>query len=329
MLLMSIKPPSRVSRIPRSITLHTHYKAHEWSMWLLYYSPVILRNILPKQYFDHWMHLVKGISLLSKKSVEVYECDQAQEYFNSFSENILALYGDKQQTYNVHQLLHFPFFAKLYGPLQKFSMFPFENYNMTVSKYVKGSQYVTTQIAKRYLREIQLRFANTKGMASALFSKSSSNLTPTDFNGFLFQHEITSSRLSVETLNVLIGDSIQVKSSTFFSKLRTPYRKLFCSKHYTLSKKRNSYCALLMDNRVIVIDVFVCNTIDNVTKMYAVGKVHELQICFPSVTHILKSRQSYFACIECKDLKDVMLLVVDENDFYFCSFLNDVENYAS
>lgn len=51
-LLLKIKPPSNVSRTPRSIKERRYWKAHEWLMWLLYYSISILKGILPERYLN-------------------------------------------------------------------------------------------------------------------------------------------------------------------------------------------------------------------------------------------------------------------------------------
>lgn len=63
-LLLKIKPPSNVSRTPRSMKERHYWKDHEWLMWLLYYSISILKGILPERYLNHWLKLVSGIALL-------------------------------------------------------------------------------------------------------------------------------------------------------------------------------------------------------------------------------------------------------------------------
>ena len=54
--LLSIKPPSSISRCPRSIEAHRKYfKASELRSFLLYYGPTVLLNILPKIYYEHFL----------------------------------------------------------------------------------------------------------------------------------------------------------------------------------------------------------------------------------------------------------------------------------
>ena len=53
--LLSIKPPSSISRCPCSIEAHRKYfKALELRSFILYYGPTVLLNILPKIYYEHF-----------------------------------------------------------------------------------------------------------------------------------------------------------------------------------------------------------------------------------------------------------------------------------
>lgn len=58
-LLLSIKPPSEITRTPRSLFDRKLWKASEWKNFLLYYSFLCLQSVnLPKKYLDHWFLLV-------------------------------------------------------------------------------------------------------------------------------------------------------------------------------------------------------------------------------------------------------------------------------
>ena len=114
--LLQIKPPNRVSRNPRSPALSKLYKAHKWSMWFFYYSIIILKNILPDDLFEHWLHLVCGVALISKPFTEDH-LNIASGELNTFSRNMEAHYGPNNCTYNTHLLLHLSYFASRFGPL--------------------------------------------------------------------------------------------------------------------------------------------------------------------------------------------------------------------
>jgi hypothetical protein len=51
--LLSIKPPCSISRTPRSLSVMKFWKAHEWLVWLLFYSLPVLKDILHQKYYTH------------------------------------------------------------------------------------------------------------------------------------------------------------------------------------------------------------------------------------------------------------------------------------
>ena len=51
--LMKIRPPSRISKKPRSVATMKHWKASEWRNWLLYYCLPCLEEVVKKCYHDH------------------------------------------------------------------------------------------------------------------------------------------------------------------------------------------------------------------------------------------------------------------------------------
>ncbi|XP_064479165.1 uncharacterized protein LOC135392379 [Ornithodoros turicata] len=55
-LLLSIKPPHCITRLPRSVTDRAHWKASESRNWLLFYSIPCTADVLPR---EHWRHLAK------------------------------------------------------------------------------------------------------------------------------------------------------------------------------------------------------------------------------------------------------------------------------
>jgi len=57
-LLLKIKPPCAIKRLPRSLSTRKYWKASEWRSFLLFYSPVVLKSCFPREYFRHWYLLV-------------------------------------------------------------------------------------------------------------------------------------------------------------------------------------------------------------------------------------------------------------------------------
>ena len=60
--LLQIKPPTTITRVPRSIQQHhSYWKASEYRAWLLFYSLPVMLNILPDEYLAHHMLLVESV----------------------------------------------------------------------------------------------------------------------------------------------------------------------------------------------------------------------------------------------------------------------------
>lgn len=63
-----------------------------------------------------------------------------------------ALYGEKNMHYNIHLLLHIGKCVKLMGPLWANSLFSFESFNGSLTRLVKGTRGVMSQISQKYSR---------------------------------------------------------------------------------------------------------------------------------------------------------------------------------
>lgn len=103
-----ILPPSKITRTLRLLEDLKRFKASEFRNFLLHYSLVILKNLLPNAYY-------KNLSLLGYPITRVED-----------------LYGEEFMKYNVHLLLHLPESVKNYGAMFPWSTLPYEDYNHTL-----------------------------------------------------------------------------------------------------------------------------------------------------------------------------------------------------
>lgn len=104
--LCSIQPPSGVSRIPRSVTERHFWKAHEWHMWLFFYSVPVLKGTLPEKYLVNWAKLIKGVGLLLLESITSEEITESENLLIAFAQEAEALYDICHMTFNIHLCLH-------------------------------------------------------------------------------------------------------------------------------------------------------------------------------------------------------------------------------
>ncbi|KYN22559.1 hypothetical protein ALC57_05085 [Trachymyrmex cornetzi] len=77
-----------------------------------------------------------------------------------FVENYSALYGRQHMSYNVHNLVHLCDYVKLWGTLDEFSAFKYENYMQKIKSKIKSSSRPLQQLINRCIEEDKLNIKN-------------------------------------------------------------------------------------------------------------------------------------------------------------------------
>ena len=78
--LLNITPPNCISRPPRSIAKDfAHWKASEYRSFLFFYAIPCLWNILPDEYFHHFILFVEAIWLLDQSSISPHCLQKARK----------------------------------------------------------------------------------------------------------------------------------------------------------------------------------------------------------------------------------------------------------
>lgn len=90
--LSLIKPPCEFTRCPQNID--DKLKASEWKNFIIYYSMIVLKGILPKKYYEHWFLLVYCTYTLLKPKLSVDEYKTVEKTLKTFHDNIEKLYGE-------------------------------------------------------------------------------------------------------------------------------------------------------------------------------------------------------------------------------------------
>ncbi len=168
--------PDCFQRRPRSLNEIDFWKSSELRSFLLYSGPMVLKGMLEKPMYDHFMYLSAAINIL----VCPYLCSQpallqkAREFLEYFVSQAKVIYGEKFLVYNVHSLLHLVDDVERFGCLDNFSCFPFENYNQSLKKMVRSGNYPLQQIIKR-LSETESSLGQPKKLSLSLSSKHPSN----------------------------------------------------------------------------------------------------------------------------------------------------------
>lgn len=81
---MKIRIPKLITRYPRSIKERNLWKTSEWRNWLIWYSLICLRPILPAKYLKHLTLLSTAIHMYLQKSITLEMIDYAEALLIKF-----------------------------------------------------------------------------------------------------------------------------------------------------------------------------------------------------------------------------------------------------
>lgn len=145
--------PVDFNRKLRSLSELEHWKATELRSFLIYYGPFLLRNILPKDFYENFLLLQCGISILLNEKLNNDYNDYASHLLNLFVKNAKKLYGKTFLIYNVHSVIHLVDIAKSFKSLNNVSCFPFENFLHSLKLKLRKGHMPLAQIYERLHEE--------------------------------------------------------------------------------------------------------------------------------------------------------------------------------
>lgn len=138
--------PKEFARKPRSLDEVSRWKATELRQFLLYLGPVVLQNILPANNVLHFNALNCAMRILCHPTDCFRNNQYSRDLLIQFVETFKQLYGDESVIYNVHNLLHLNEDVLMYGSLDNFSAFPFENYMQSIKKMLRKADKPLQQL---------------------------------------------------------------------------------------------------------------------------------------------------------------------------------------
>jgi len=160
-------------RRPQSLEFLKLWKATEFRQFLLYTGPIVLRKILPKAMYNHFMTLHVLIRILCDAEQHQNKWNYVESLAKHFIRSFAKIYGVHHVTHNVYGIIHLVEDAKLHGSIEKFSAFKFENFMQKLKNMIRKPEKPLQQIARRY-EEIQ----NTKTTCSHYNESTNDNLVP-------------------------------------------------------------------------------------------------------------------------------------------------------
>jgi hypothetical protein len=130
---------------------YSKFKANELHNFFFHYSKYILSYpVLNAEYYQHFLLLVDSIEILCGSKFTITELDICERNLDTFVRQFETLYDEKLMFFNVHLLTHITETARLFGSLMNTSLFPFENMNGVINKFVNAPKAPTLQICVRH-----------------------------------------------------------------------------------------------------------------------------------------------------------------------------------
>lgn len=149
--------PSEFSRTPRTLKHLKRYKATEFRQYNLYTLIILLEDVLPAKYYNHFLKLHCAIRILCTPNDCIKNNDLAKELIKDFVKEFGALYGYHNLSHNVHSLLHLSDDVKHFNcPLDDYSAFKFENFLQYLKKLCRNNHRVLEQINNRFFEKFSI-----------------------------------------------------------------------------------------------------------------------------------------------------------------------------
>lgn len=146
--------PSEFPRKCRSLAEVDRWKATEYRQFLLYSGPVALKGKLPDDKYQNFLDLFVGIYCLASPFYYTTHCQYAQELLCTFVQDFGRIYGADMLVYNVHGLSHLAGDVANFGPLDRFSAFPFENFLGKLKAKLRKPNFPVQQVICRLHEEM-------------------------------------------------------------------------------------------------------------------------------------------------------------------------------
>lgn len=168
--IMSLKPTMNFCRKPRSIFEVGNFKASELMNYMFYYLRYCLVGILPTKVVKNFEKLSAAMYVLCQRKITTSEVKLASEMLVEFLTEFEEIYGPGAVTMNIHVLTHFHDMVLRCGPPGCYNMFGFESKIGKLKQLVCGPTDVLSQIAAKYVMELNDQRTETEEMRALPFS---------------------------------------------------------------------------------------------------------------------------------------------------------------
>lgn len=171
LLLIKNSIPCDFSRKPRGLDDLARWKATEFRQFLLYTGISVLRSIIPKPIYDHFLCLSVAMTIFLSPNLDHLSI-LAKSLMISFVKEFGSLYGTHFISHNIHGLIHLIDDYNTFGCLDQISCFKFENYMGQLKKMVRKHDKPLQQVVNRFNERdiINIAFDNSTKKNEPIFS---------------------------------------------------------------------------------------------------------------------------------------------------------------
>ncbi|XP_051171576.1 uncharacterized protein LOC127288266 [Leptopilina boulardi] len=312
--LLQMTPPQEIHRQPRPINEKAKWKASEWRSFLLFYSVICLKDLIPAEVLNHYALLVESIFILLKDSISEEELRICEEKLLIFVAKLQEMFGNSVMTFNIHSLLHLVESVRRTGPLWTTSTFPFEGAIFYLKQAVTGPKGVFDQIAKRTL--LKLSFDYT-------LKKLATSEKCLNFCGNIFSHSKCKNAVK-QSNEIVLLDTLgeNEKNEKLFK--RCIYKStMFHSTKYNRTTKTNDTFVVLMSNEIGEITEF---QLINGNTFILLNLFSEISDNAIPVSHIKRiQRTTLVVKVPLELIQEKLMYMKVDNTFYVSKLPNTIE----
>lgn len=156
LLLFKSRIPREFSRKCRSLAELDRWKATEFRQFLLFSGIVALKGHISAVQYNHFLLLFNGIFCLASPELFIAHTDYAHSLLCLFVQQAGDIYGRGFLVYNVHGLTHIAADVSMFGPLDCYSAFPFENLWGQLKRLVGQPHFPLQQVVRRLSERVEL-----------------------------------------------------------------------------------------------------------------------------------------------------------------------------
>ncbi len=136
--IAALSLPSEFNRPVKDIRQHKQYKCTQHRSFLLYLSIVVLKDVIPKFQYDHFLLLFVGLRILSDESQFKLNNSVAKNMLREYDEILGSNFGKFRLIFSFHMLIHLADECLIQNaPLDRFAMWEFETANAKLKAFTR------------------------------------------------------------------------------------------------------------------------------------------------------------------------------------------------